>query len=268
MLSRLLLAQRPVAPRRCQSRPTAVAAAALAAMLAPWAVSAQSIYVETPEPGETFVNACFDLPLHAQPSAFSTVVAMAGMGDRLEVLGQTGRFVVAESMRQDDYDTSDPNTPYETSGDQGLREGDIRFAWTKVHFGGAAVYASSRCLVSPGFYRKQDPGNALRRLENSTVASTGKGFNLKPASGGAGKGFDVKPASGGAGKGINVQPAAGGAGESGKVVYRSADAIEQLQAQTEPNPKDAYEDFRRRGHLGEFRHGAGADHDGVSGVDG
>jgi len=86
-------------------------------------------------------------------------------------------------------------------------------------------------MVTPEFAEQQTIEDAERKFEQAAIAEGGKGFQLKPASGGSGKG-------------LSGQLAAFG---------EDRDAVQALLDRSgATNPKVAFADFRAEGDLGEF----------------
>ncbi|MBK1669681.1 hypothetical protein CKO28_16705 [Rhodovibrio sodomensis] len=101
---------------------TAAAVFAGAAVAAPTA-SAQLIYTQIPEPGDTFVNACEQTPLHAQPNGYAEVVSTAAFEQRFEVVGLAGKYLLPKSMR---YSTTHGSTEDAWDRQRGRVEHDRR----------------------------------------------------------------------------------------------------------------------------------------------
>jgi len=200
------------------------------ALLAPAPAAGQMIYTQIPEPGETYKSACRDTPLHARPDAYSRVVGRAQFGTGFEVVAVTGEYLVPKSMRYSETHGMPDGDGRNQLGKKKLQPKDFFPAWTEVRHDGASAFITMRCLVSPGFFEQQTPEDAERRFEQAAIAEGGKGFRLKPASGGSGKG-------------LSGQLAAFGEDRA---------AVEALMNANAQSPQTAHEAFRRAGGLGEF----------------
>ncbi|RDD63673.1 hypothetical protein [Ferruginivarius sediminum] len=197
------------------------------------AAAAQMIYTHYPKPGETFVNGCLTLPLHAAPTALSKQIGMAELGGRFEVIGLAGEYVVPESMRLSDSDpiyATGKQTSHEATAQTG-REKNVAYAWIEVRHKGEAAFASSRCLIGPGLYEQQTFEDANRKFKSARMGSTGKGFNVRPVLGRGGKEI------------------------GGNMAHADADAESLrrlIQRHATSDPHEAFAGFRMRGGLGEF----------------
>ena len=216
-------------------RALAVAGALAFAVVAPPTASAQLIYTQIPEPGDTFANACEQTPLHAEPNGYADVVGTASFKQTFEVVALAGEYLLPKSMR---YSTTHGSTSSDDAWRQqrGEAEYDPRDffpAWAEVRTGGGTAFIPMRCLVSVEFAEEQNIENAERKFKQAKVADAGKGFNYKPASGGSGKGLSGTLAS---------------AGENRA-------AVEYLLQRRTPNPQAEFADFRKAGGLGEFAPG-------------
>jgi hypothetical protein len=217
-------------------RALAVAAATLAgAAIAASTASAQLIYTQIPEPGDTFANACTETPLHAEPNGYADVVGTASFKQTFEVVALAGKYLLPKSMR---YSTTHGSTNTQDAWKQqrGEAEYDPRDffpAWAEVRTEDGTAFIPMRCLVSVEFAEEQNIENAERKFEQAKVSGAGKGFALKPASGGSGKGLAGTLASAG----------------------RNSEAVEYLLERRTANPQAAFADFRQAGGLGEFATG-------------
>ena len=192
--------------------------------------SAQLIYTQIPEPGDTFANACERTPLHAAPNGYANVVGTAAFKQTFKVVGVTEKYLLPKSMR---YSTTHGDAEDAWARQRGKIEHDPRDffpAWVEVETDDGTAFISMRCMVSPEFAKQQTFEDAERKFEQAAIADGGKGFQLKPASGGSGKG-------------LSGQLAAFG---------EDRDAVEALLARANVNPQAGYKDFRRAGGLGEF----------------
>lgn len=190
--------------------------------------TAQMIYTQLPESGDTYVNACQRTPLHAEPSAYSKVVGTAEVGDELTVAKLTGEYLLPKSMRESGHDRT-PEIGRKAEKKQHDPENFFP-AWAKVETQSGDAYLTMRCLVSPGFFEEQNAEDAARKFKSAKMAEGGKGFNLKPASGGSGKG-------------LSGQLAAYG---------EDRDAVKALLETNVDDPYRAFKDFRKAGGVGEF----------------
>lgn len=219
-------------PRRnARLRTFAIAAGAVTtAAFAAVPASAQMIYTQIPEPGDTFANACTRTPLHAAPNGYAEVVGSAAFKQTFEVVEVTGKYLLPKSMR---YSTTHGTSEDAWARQRGEIDHDPRDffpAWVEVETDGGTAFITMRCMVSPEFAEQQTIEDAERKFEKAAIASGGKGFGLKPASGGSGKGL------------------------AGQLAGRSEDraAVEALLARQAPNPQLSFKSFREAGGLGEF----------------
>jgi hypothetical protein len=232
-VSRSIAPAHPSALRRrgAAARRFALAAAAVtcgAVSAAP--VAAQLIYTQVPEPGDTFANACTQTPLHAEPDGYAEVVGTATFEQTFEVVQVTGKYLLPKSMR---YSTTHGDTEDAWARQRGELEyhpRDFFPAWVEVKTDHGHAFITMRCLVSPEFAEQQTIEDAERKFEQAAIAQGGKGFNLKPASGGSGKGLAGQLA---------------GLGDDRA-------AVQALLRRRTPNPQAAFKDFRAAGDLGEF----------------
>lgn len=216
-------------------RALTVAGALAGAVVAAPTASAQLIYTQIPEPGDTFANACEQTPLHAEPDGYADVVGTAAFKQTFEVVALAGKYLLPKSMR---YSTTHGSTNAEDAWKQqrGEAEYDPRDffpAWAEVRTDDGTAFIAMRCLVSVEFAEAQNIENAERKFKQAKVAGAGKGFNYKPASGGSGKGLSGTLAS---------------AGENRA-------AVEYLLQRRTANPQAEFADFRKAGGLGEFATG-------------
>lgn len=225
-------AVRSVRTRRTSSpRDLAIAAAAITvAAFAAAPAWAQMIYTQIPEPGDTFTNACTDTPLHAAPNGYAEVVGTAEFRQSFKVVEVTGRYLLPKSMR---YSSThgDPSDSWERQrGEIDYDPRDFFPAWVEVETDDRTAFITMRCLVSPEFAEQQTIEDAERKFEQAAIADGGKGFNLKPASGGSGKGL------------------------AGQLAALGEDrtAVEALLTRQAPNPQVSFKGFREAGGLGEF----------------
>ncbi len=192
--------------------------------------AAQLIYTQVPEPGETFTNACTQTPLHAAPNGFARTIGTAQFKQAFEVVGVTGKYLLPKSMR---YSTTHGNTQEAWDQQRGRAEYDPRDffpAWVEVKTADGTAFITMRCMVSPEFAEQQTIEDAERKFEQAAIAEGGKGFQLKPASGGSGKGLSGQLAAFGADR----------------------DAVQALLDRTgRTDPQVAFADFRAEGGLGE-----------------
>jgi hypothetical protein len=206
------------------------AALTAATFLGAGPAAAQMIYTQFPEPGETFVNSCDVLPLHAEPSALSAVVDEARFGDRFKVVGTTGRYLLPKSMRYSEtHGTTGGNDNWRAS-EREYHERDFFYAWTEVETLQGPAFASTRCLTSPEFHADQTFEDAARKFDQAKIGDGGKGFSVTPASGGAGKGLSGQIAQG----------------------DTDAQAVQRLLQRAAGNPQADFAEFRREGRLGEY----------------
>lgn len=228
----------PVLPgptvRSRRAIPRVGAAVALAAGLgwaiAPTPASAQLIYTQIPEPGETFANACTRTPLHAAPNGYAEVVGTAAFKQTFEVVQVTGKYLLPKSMR---YSTTHGSTEDAWDRQRGRLDHDPRDffpAWAEVRTDTGTAFITMRCLVSPEFAEQQTIEEAERKFEKAAIAEGGKGFQVKPASGGSGKGLAGQLAS----------------------LGEDRAAVQALLERETPNPQVTFRDFREAGGLGEF----------------
>lgn len=207
------------------------AAAIVGAVGAPPPASAQMIYTQIPEPGDTFANACKQTPLHAAPNGYADVVDTADFKQTFTVVGVTEKYLLPKSMR---YSTTHSNAQEAWEQQRGEAEYDPRDffpAWVEVETGEGTAFITMRCMVSPDFAEQQTIEDAERKFEQAAIAEGGKGFQLKPASGGSGKG-------------LSGQLAAFG---------KDQDAVQALlDRMGGTNPQVAFAAFRAEGGLGEY----------------
>jgi hypothetical protein len=109
-------------------------------------------------------------------------------------------------------------------------ERDFFYAWTEVKAADGTAFAATRCLTSPEFHADQTFEDAARKFDQAAIGDGGKGFSMKPASGGAGKGL------------------AGQIAQAGDDVQ----AVQRLLQRAASNPQVAFAEFRREGRLGEY----------------
>lgn len=224
----------PVIRSTCALRaPVAVRlalAAAVGWMLAPMPASAQLIYTQIPEPGDTFANACTQTPLHAAPNGYAEVVGTAAFQQTFEVVRVTGKYLLPKSMRYSSTHSSAEDAWARQRGQIDHDPRDFFPAWAEVRTNAGSAFITMRCLVSREFAEKQTYDDAERKFEQAAIADGGKGFALKPASGGSGKGLAGQLAS----------------------LGEDRAAVRALLDRDTPNPQVAFRDFRAAGGLGEF----------------
>jgi hypothetical protein len=192
--------------------------------------SAQLIYTQIPEPGDTFANACEQTPLHAAPNGYAEVVGTAAFKQTFKVVAVTEKYLLPKSMR---YSTTHGSTEDAWDRQRGRVEHDPRDffpAWVEVETDDGTAFVTMRCMVTPEFAEQQTIEDAERKFEQAAIAEGGKGFQLKPASGGSGKGLSGQLAA----------------------LGEDRDAVAALLARGNVNPQVSYKDFRRAGGLGEF----------------
>ena len=197
---------------------------------APASASAQLIYTQIPESGETFANACTRTPLHAAPNGYAEVVGTAAFKQSFEVVQVTGKYLLPKSMR---YSTTHGSTEDAWDRQRGRLDHDPRDffpAWAEVRTDTGTAFITMRCLVSPEFAEQQTIEDAERKFEQAAIAEGGKGFSLKPASGGSGKGLAGQLAS----------------------LGEDRTAVQALLDRETPDPQVTFRDFRQAGGLGEF----------------
>ena len=208
----------------------ALALAAAGTFLAAAPAAGQMIYAQIPDPGESFTNACEETPLHAAPNGYAEVVATAAFGETFEVVEVTGKYLLPKSMR---YSTTHGSSEDAFDRQRGRLEHhpkDFFPAWAEVKTGGGTAFISMRCMVTPEFAEQQNAENAERKFEQAAIVDGGKGFGLKPASGGSGKGLAGQLAALGEDRG----------------------AVEALLNRQTSNPQEAFRAFREAGGVGEF----------------
>ena len=219
-------------PRRAHALGVAALAAAVivGAVGAPTPASAQMIYTQIPDPGDTFANACEQTPLHAAPNGYADVVGTAAFKQTFTVVRVTEKYLLPKSMR---YSTTHSNAQEAWDQQRGKAEYDPRDffpAWVEVETDDGTAFITMRCMVSPEFAEQQTIEDAERKFEQAAIAEGGKGFQLKPASGGSGKGLSGQLAA----------------------LGEDRDAVEALLSRGNVNPQVDFKDFRRAGGLGEF----------------
>ena len=198
--------------------------------LAPAPAAAQMIYTQIPDAGERFANACEETPLHAAPNGYSEVVGQATFRQTFEVVEVTGEYLLPKSMRYSTTHGASEDAFDRQRGRLKHHPKDFFPAWAEVQTEDGTAFISMRCLVSPEFAEQQNPENAERKFEQAAIADGGKGFGLKPASGGSGKGLAGQLAGLGEDRG----------------------AVEALLTRQTSNPQEAFKAFREAGGVGEF----------------
>ncbi len=184
---------------------TLSAALLAAALIAPDGVQAKRV-----SPGDEFYVSAKLLPLHEQPSGFSPVVNNLPFGAQVKVLQVT------------DFEN-----------ESAIMGRDVDPAWALVESGGKQGYVPTRSIVRKRVMNRQDPNQAMQKVNAREATMTGKSFSES-------ENADLQTM-----KGVAGRSKAGVADEA------AIDAI--LAAPQENNPHAAYAEFRKEGRLGEFR---------------
>jgi len=96
---------------------------------------------DKPSVGQTWIVACRQLPMHAEPTGFSRPVAKLDFKDEVEIEELTGKYELPDSQ-QDKHANSD-------SDGFGFASGSSEhFAWARVRAGAASGYVPLSCLVN------------------------------------------------------------------------------------------------------------------------
>jgi tetratricopeptide (TPR) repeat protein len=105
------------------------------------------------EKGETLYISCRDLPLHASPSGFSTV---------MDILDYGSAVVITETV----YESLDPEKK------------DKTLVWAKIQTDRDAVgYVGGGCLISERLLKRQNQGKTSEKYKSTSASVAGKGFS-------------------------------------------------------------------------------------------
>ena len=103
--------------------------------------------------GETMYVACGNMPVHAQPTAFSPAIGRVGFGQAYVVIGADGFYLPRNQSQQ---------VP----------------AWARIQYGRTVGYVVARCMVDRGFLAsQQQKASAERRRADSQTAAARRGFS-------------------------------------------------------------------------------------------